>query len=58
MHLSLNILFGFTLRTAHRTQRPLPDPHHFIHQQVLGAWMMGSFTGFLTVHTFVHTMII
>jgi hypothetical protein len=35
MHPSLNFLFGFTMRIIHRTQRPLPYPHHLIHQQIL-----------------------
>jgi hypothetical protein len=35
MRPSLNIFFGCNVRITHRTQRPLPYPHHFIHQQIL-----------------------
>jgi len=28
MRPSLDILLGYILSTTHRTQRPLPDPHH------------------------------
>jgi len=41
MRTSLNILLGRNVRFAHRTQRPLPDPHDLIHQQVLGAKLHG-----------------
>ena len=39
MHTSFGLLLEFTLRITHRRQHPMPDPHHFIHQQVFGQGM-------------------
>jgi hypothetical protein len=41
MRLTLNFFLGFIVRVAHRTQRPLPYPHHFIHCEFFGiAWVI------------------